>query len=842
MLSVFNLLLYCQNIYLSLKCFSTYLKSRIKKFILLFNLLISLSVYAQDKNNIVLKGTVVNQENKPVDGSAVYILNPLDSSIVKIEICNQSGSFTFINLKAAPYLLKVTSLSYKTLFYGPFKLSVTAPLKNVGKLILKKSTTDLQEVSIHDRKPYIESQPGKVILNVENSLVSSGSTAYDILKSAPGVQMDAEDNIRLNGKQNVLVIINGKQTFMERDALIDMLKGTQSNEISQIELISNPTATFDAAGSGSVINIKIKKNKNFGANGNINLIGGVSALEFNAKLNHRFNTALNLNFRNRVFNVFGSYNFADNNQNRTINASRIINNNQLTNIDVNYESLIKRLTHTYRLGLDLNLHRNHVIGLIYNVSDNEIGIAKNNLSSISNFNNLDSTIRTGSEQGRGLKNEVLNFNYKGNLGNKLGEISFDLDRINYSRKSNEVLSNDFYDAGNLKYRSSILLRNNSPSEYEIVSAKIDYSLPVSNSSKLEIGMQTSRVKGDSNLEFGQIVASVYYPDTRFVNHFLIEEQIASGYINYSIGFKNSDLNLGLRAEKTISEGVSLTTGQVTNKNYLNFFPNLQFVQNINLNNRLLFSYSRRITRPGYDNLNPFLNYLDQYSYRAGNPLLQPEFVRIAEVTHNYKNKFTTTLRAKVIDDLIIELNEQNDLTKVNTIISRNINRQYFYGIELNMPVTVNNWWMMNLNLLSAYEKYIVTTSTEDFKNTSPSLIFSSLQSFRFTEDFSAEINGKYESPTIYGIYNFKSAYSFDLAIGKSFLNKNATARLRITDVLNTASNRYTSTFQNLNLRYRDKRDSMMGQISFSYVFGRNTVKGARKRDTGSENVQDRLGN
>jgi len=268
---------------------------------------------------------------------------------------------------------------------------------------------------------------------------------------------------------------------------------------------------------------------------------------------------------------------------------------------------------------------------------------------------------------------------------------------------------------------------------------------------------------------------------------------------------------------------------------------VQFSQNLNDNNKLLFSYSRRITRPGYDNLNPFVAYLDQYSYRAGNPYLKPEFARVAEITHVYKNRFSATLRTKIIDDLMLELNEQNDLTNVNTIISRNIDRQFMYGLELNAPVTLLQWWDLNLNLQSMYEKYTTQSTIGKYQNTSPSFVLGVLQSLKFKNDFSAEINGKYESPTIYGIYNYRSAYTVDAAVAKSFLHKNATVRLRVSDLFNTSVNRYTSTYQGLNLLSVEKRDSMVGQISFAYLFGRRTVKGARRRDTGSEKEQDRIG-
>ncbi|HXI00838.1 MAG TPA: outer membrane beta-barrel family protein [Sphingobacteriaceae bacterium] len=808
------------------------------KKVILFFLFTSFSVSAQDKFSPTLTGSVINEALNLVSGSSVYVLKTADSSLVKIEMSDKNGAFTFSNLKSGRYLLKISSLGYQMLMYGPFDIQSYQTL-NVGKLMVTAAPINLKEVSILVKENFIESKPGKLVLNVGSSILSAGSTAYDILKTSPGVQIDAEDRIRLNGKQQVLIVVNGKQTFMEHEALVDILKSMQSNEIEQIELISNPSAKFDAAGSGAIINIKTKKNKSIGTNGSANAMAGISDAGKGYDSNFRFNTGFNLNYRNKFLNVFGNYTYADIDQTRNILLNRNINN---TSINVDYQGLSSRISNTYRLELDYSLQANHVFGVMVNGSDHLVDISKGNRSSILNKNVLDSTIRTESNQSRDLNNMTFNVNYKGNLGKKAGNISLDWDYITYNRNSQELLVNDFLDDDNNPYRESLLLKNSSPSTYDVQSVKFDYSVSISKKAKLDAGLQGSQVKGDSHLDFGRIVSTNFIPDPKFTNHFLIDEQIGAGYINYAVEFAKSTLALGLRAERTITEGISATSGQINNRNYLNFFPNLQYTREVNKNNNLLLSYSRRVTRPGYDNLNPFVAYLDQYSYRSGNPLLKPEFVHLGEISHVFKEKFTTTLRAKMVDDLILELNEQNDVTRVNTVISRNINRQYLYGIELNAPVELKNWWKLDLNLQASYEKYIANSIAGEFTNSSPSLIFNALQSFKFNNDLSAEINGKYESPAVYGIYDFKSAYTVDAAFAKSLFNKSAALRLRVTDLFNTSFNRYTSDYQNLNLKYRDRRDSRAAQLSFSYLFGRSTVKGARKRTTGSETEQGRIGN
>ena len=804
-------------------------------------LILSFSAPAQTINVPVLTGIAVNQAQKPIEGVAVCLLRSADSAIVKYEVSDKAGRFQFSNLKKDNYLLRFTCIGYERYFYGPVDYEAGDQGLDVGNVQLALDFNDLKEVSIVEKKSYIESKAGKVILNVGSSPLAAGSSAYEILKTAPGVQIDAEENIRLNGKSNVLVILNGKQTFMERDAVIDILKSTLSNQIEEIELISNPSAKFDAAGSGAVINIKIKKNKNFGTNGSLTGMGGISENAEKVDPNLRFNSGLNSNYRNRSLNLFGSYSYSDVSTSRNILIDRSISNVLQTNINVDYESLSQRLTNVYRLGMDVSLDADHVVGVMFNGSVNDLHISKTNNSNIINRSVLDSIIRTESEQDRSLNNRVLNFNYKGSLGKKAGNISFDWDFINFRRGSMELLTNDFFDSDNEPYRESLLFRNGSPSEYDIQSIRIDYNVGLGKKDRLELGIQRSMVTGDSRLDFDRQLSGNYFPDARFTNHFLIDEIINAGYASYNVDFKKSSLIVGLRGEETTSKGTSLTSATENNRRYFDIFPNVQFTQPLDKNNTILLSVSRRITRPGYDNLTPFVAYLDQYSYRSGNPLIQPEYSNLAEISHVYKDKFSTTLRGKMTDNLIQEVNEQDDVSHINTIISRNIDRHYLIGLEFNAPVELRSWWDVNLNLQTLYEKYVTSAQGSDFRNISPSVILSVLQAFDFNDKFAAEISSKYESPTVYGVYTYKSAYSVDAAVSRSLFNKKATVRFRVSDLFNTSANKYSSLFRNLNLQSLEKRDSRVAQFSFSYLFGRQTVKGARKRNTGSENEQGRIG-
>ncbi len=816
--------------------------SSFRYILLSFFLLLSLSLSAQSVNSFGLTGKVIDAEKIRLEAATVILLNSIDSSIVKVEISSNQGNFTFNNLQAGSYLIAVSSVGYVKNTSGPYILKSTDKIKDIGNIQLKLYNKLLNEVDIEAKNRFVEVTAGKVSLNVANSILSSGSTAFDILNRAPGVQIDNSDLIKLNGKAGVLVLVNGKETFMETANLIDMLKSMQSSNIESIELISNPTAKYSAAGIASIINIKVKKNKNYGTNGVISAMAGLGSLGNDYDPNFRYNGGLSVNHRNKFLNVFGNYTHADINQSKYITSNRQLQNLNQTAIDVDYFSTQERLSDNYRAGIDFSLSPSHVIGVLYSGSRNDIAIEKNNQSDIYNQGKVDSTIFAASGQNRLLTNNNYNLNYKGSLGEKIGNVSIDFDYLRYKRQSIEMLTNTFQTASGSSYRDELDLLNNSPSNYNIKSVKADYTLPLNKSSSLDLGIQASNVLGKNYLNFGPLVNTVFYPDSRFTNTYNIDEKIRAAFFSYNKEFKNSSIVIGLRAEQTKTNGQSITTGTNYIRDYTDLFPNFQYTQTLNKNNKLLLSLGRRIGRPGYEALNPFLAYLDQYSFKSGNPYLKPAYTNNAEATHVYKDKISTTLRLSFVKDVFLDINNQNDQTFVNTIMTQNLDRQLTYGLEVNAPLDITDWWNIELNMQANMVSYSTQSSIGAYTNSSPDIIFNTLQNFTLSKNIKAEISTEYENPTVYGVYNFDASYNVDAGFSASMFKKQGNLRLRLTDIFNISQSRYSSFYENLNLNMLNKLESRTAQLSFSYNFGKTTIKSARRRSTGSETEQNRVGN
>ncbi|MXV14354.1 outer membrane beta-barrel family protein [Hufsiella ginkgonis] len=697
----------------------------------------------------------------------------------------------------------------------------------------------LNEVTITDFRPGVEMKAGKIILNIGGSALAAGASVMEILKKAPGVQVDQNEEIRMNGKSGVLVTIDGKNTHLQPAELSNLLHSTQGISVETIELISNPSASYDAAGGAGVINIRLKKSKNEGTNGVFTATAGMSDLGIRFRPNYRYNPSLSINNRGKQLNLFATYSYADQTSARTSILNRDVHlNNMTTRVDVDYFSEQQRRSHTYRAGADYALSPAHLLGVLVSGSSSNIGIDKMNLSVIS----TGPTIDGNALQNRDIRNIGFNLNYKGTF-KKAAELSVDLDHAVYRRESEERLENVY---SNLKIKmlsNPLYLQNTSPGDYIIQSARLDFTRPVNGASKYNGGLKLSRVKSGNQIDFGQLHSGTYTSDPKFTSMFEFEETIFSIYSTYTRSFRKGNIQAGLRGENTSSLGVEVNSDHRTRRNYLNLFPNLQLTYNQDKKNRWLISYSRRIDRPLYEDLNQFVGYVDQYSYRSGNPYLLPSLTHTAELTHTFQSKINTTLSAAATRNFSWNLFEQNDTTNIVTQVRRNLDRQYVYGLTFNTPVQfIKKRWEAQFTVQALYAKFKSKYDDERLNKGGKDLTFTLQNTLVFGKGLTAELLGKYETPSYYAIYHYRAIYYADAGISKTVIHKRGTLRLRVSDLFNTTDVRFRSNFGNLDLYDREKPESRVIAASFSLNFGKSTVGAARRRTVGSEAEQRRTGN
>lgn len=815
----------------------TYYNSFLSALIVLAFILTAITAVAQTKPTAgKINGNVIDGQKKPLDYVTISLLKAKDSSLVKSAFSDLSGQYGFENISEGEYLVSATMIGYKKAFSKAFSISSLKPVIALDPLQLITESKLLSEVSIVAQKPFIERKMDKLVLNVASSSSSAGNTALEVLEKAPGVTIDKDDNISMKGKPGVLIMLDGKPTYMSSTDVANMLRNMQSDQIETIELITSPSARYDAAGTSGIINIKTKKSKNMGLNGTLTAGGGYGETS-------KYNGGTNLNFRKGKFNAFGNYNYANNGRINNLNLNREVDfQDTLTSFKQlnNWDN--RRFSNSYKAGVDFFINANHTVGILVNGYDNKNDEKSSNSTLRNNNFNQSEAIDIIASNKETYSNIAYNMNYKGTLDTLGKELTIDLDYSNYNGMQDE-LRNNFYTLSSGSAKNPLYIKNYAPSNINVRSIKADYTQPLSKATKLEAGVKTSWVKTDNDLLLARLSGTNWIADQDYTNHFIYDENIYAGYLNFATEIKNTGIQLGLRAEQTQSTGNSVTKNELTERNYLEFFPSISLSQKISKDHQLGLSYSRRIDRPAYDNLNPFLNFLDEYTFQKGNPLLRPQFTSSFDLSHTYKGGITTSLNYSRTKDAMIPVTEQEDETKRTYAIRRNIDLQEVLGLNIYAPIPVAKWWNINNNVQVFYMGFKAkSNSGEDLNSGQTAITYNMDHSFTVSKTFTAETSVQYQSPLQYGIFKIQSQTVLNAGLRKSFMDKKASIRLSINDIFNTRRERISTTYQNMNLNFTEKGETQVARLTLSYNFGKKDVKDARRRSTGLEDEAGRMKN
>ncbi|HTH83029.1 MAG TPA: outer membrane beta-barrel family protein [Mucilaginibacter sp.] len=779
-------------------------------------------------------GKLVNEQNKPMDYATISLLNAKDSTVIKGTLTTDAGAYTFDNIKPGDYIIKATNVGYFKATSAVFTIGSDGKAFTVADLSMQPNTKTLNTVNIVSSRPLIERKIDRTVMNVENSPLAAGNSAMEILERAPGVTVDKDDNISLQGKQGVTVMINDKLTYLSSAQLATLLRSTDGTTIQSIEIITNPSAKYDAAGNSGIINIKLKKNKQSGTNGSITAGVGYSK-------NPRDNNSINLNHKEGNLNLFGTFSHGDNQRYRDLNINRIITGSNGSHTYFDQKTQMPQINHnnSYNAGADYDLTNRHTIGFVvsgYSNSETDNNFTPTTIGSTPT--RVDSSLNTGSTIKQSYKNFALNLNDRYKLDTLGQELSIDLD---YSRFNNNTISQyhtDYFLADGSQQRDPLLLRNQTPAVIEIHSGKADYAKPLTKTVKLETGVKFSSVKTDNDLQAQKALANgTYVNDTTRTNRFIYTEKIDAGYVNLNKQFKDGSVQVGLRAEYTQSNGNLVGSTQV-DRNYLNFFPSLFLNRTLDKKNELGFSYSRRIDRPGYGNLNPFVYYLDPYTYSKGNAFLKPQYTNNFELDYTYNKTISVTLGYSRTTDVITEL----ILTQGNVSFQTNDNLQVqnSYNINIYSPYTIANWWTGNFNFNGFYLGF-KSNGIEggNVDNGKAAFVFRTTQNFLFGK-FKAELTGNYNSSLKYGIYNIYPRYGIDAAVSRSFANKKFNVKLGLDDIFNTRRNDISSYELNNNFTIKQKSDTRLLRLNLTYNFGNSKIK-KREHRSGAEEEKSRAG-
>ncbi len=799
-------------------------------------LLLSTSIYAQQAS---IKGTVLDEAKKEVGYANVLLLHAADSSLVKGMLSEPTGAFLFEGVAAGKYRVVASMVGYAKAKSSEVTVTENSGSITLPPLMLQQSSTNLKEVVVEGQRPLIEQHLDRTVLNVENSIAAAGNTALEVLEKAPGVVIDQNDNISMRGRPGVIVMIDGKQVPMSGTELANMLRGMAANSVDKIELITNPSSKYDAAGNAGIIDIKLKRDKNLGTNGTINSSFGHGEYA-------KSNQGLQVNHRTQKFNLFGSYNYVYRRDYNQLNIyRRFYEGDAFTGAyDQQNPFQFKINNHTLRLGADYFLGPKTVVGIVTNGFISDFDRTNSNRSLVINAQEQpESSFLTDAVAEHDRSNQSINLNFKHTLDSAGREITADLDYIAYQNQDLQDFTTNFYNLRNEQIRDPYLLYGTLDGNLNIKSAKVDYKQPwKAVEGTLEAGLKSSLVNSDNDLQFFDRSNGGNVPDLGKSNHFLYEENINAAYLNANTKMHKLSLQLGLRLENTIANGKQLTDGKEFDRDYTQLFPSAFLNYTLNKKNDLGLSLSRRINRPSYNQLNPFKNFLDPSTYSAGNPFLKPELSYNFELTHTYDQRFITKLSYSRTTDLMVQVLSP-DLSEEKLVAQTflNLAKYDYYGMTVTVPFSIGNWFNSMNNGTFYYGLYRGNLANTNLRNGKPTFNINSNNTIKLPKDWSAEITGVFRGSEIYGFLDVEPLWFASAGVQKQLWDKKASVKLNISDIFYTNRVKATTELTGYSEKFFQSRDTRVATISFNYRFGKAEGAPARRRTGGAEEEKSRAG-
>lgn len=685
----------------------------------------------------------------------------------------------------------------------------------------------------------LEVKADRTVLNVEGTINSTGSDALELLRKSPGVSVDKDEKLIVNGKNGVQVYIDNKPTPLNGEDLSNYLKSIPSTQIEAIEIIHNPGAMYEAAGSAGIINIRLKKNKTMGFNGSVN--AGISTSK-----NFRWDDGISINYRNRKFNAYANYSNNYGKIESEFQLNRLVKDtafNQQTKI------LVNKNNHVFKTGLDYTLSSRSNIGVMVSGNISAPEVTNNNTTPISYHPTgvVDRILvaENNTKQHNTNINGNINYLYKDTSGRTL---VVNADYGYYNNKQDQVQPNTFFDGTG---KNQLYQRNyqiSSPTQIGIYSLKADYEQGFAKG-RLGVGGKVGLVKTDNTFNQFLQSGSEWQLDKDRSNFFRYKENVNAAYLSYSRDLKVVALQAGIRAEQTNIEGTLQSfkkTGSgydeetsTFKRDYLDFFPNVTITIAPKSANQFALAYSRRIDRPVYQDLNPFEYRINEYHYHKGSIDLRPQYTNTVSLTHTFRHKLNTTLSYSHVKDVFGQLVDTAQGVK-GYLATSNIASQDITSLNISYPFQYKNYSLFT-NVNGYYSQYKADFGAGRNINLDVYAVNVFAQNnYRFSKGWTAEVSGFYSSPSIWqGTLKAASIWSVDAGVQKQILKGNGTIKASVSDLFKTMKWSATSHFAGQDVDVAGRHESRQLKLNFTYRFGNKNIKAVRQIKTGVEEEMNR---
>lgn len=807
-----------------------------KYFLLILLLFIAIAVSAQPRRGTKVIITIWDELKIPARSATVDILSAPDSVILQAQATDTTGKAVFENISAGNYICRITMVNYQ-IHYLPLVL-LPAEQENVQSLsvTLQRDKATLKAVNITAYKPLIQQLPDRTIINIDAAVTNTGATVLEVLEKSPGIAVDRSGTILLRGKPGVLIMMDGKPTYLSGADLISLLEGMSASQVEQIEIMDNPSSKYDAAGNAGIINIKTKKNQQDGFNGNINL-------SYSQGRYYKSNNSIVLNYRNHRYNYFLNYSMSASRNYLDLYALRTYYKADGKTVDavLNQPTWIygSGNNHTVKTGMDYYAGDNTVFAIaLLGSTFGRTNAGDATAEWLDASGKRDSSIITKSTTHAKWYNAGVNANIKHNFSAS-SQITANLDWLWYDIYSLQSFKHTLYQPAGYEMN----LQNTVDAAIHIYTAKADYSKHFKDAFTIEAGWKSSYINTNNLAAYYNLLGGVWQADLGKTNHFLYRENIHAVYLDAEKKTGAITVDLGVRNEytgyKAIQLGNAVVKDSSFSRNYNSLFPSALITWEVDSSNQLTFTTGRRIERPAFQKLNPFVFVINKYTYQQGNPYFRPQYTWNIGLSHSFKNKLTTSIDYSIVKDYFSQI-FLSDSTGTIVYTEGNIGNMQDLGLTVSLQTAITPWWSISAETTLEHKKMkgvLWKLYTASFTQLTGNVT----NQFRFGKGWAAELSGMYTTKSQQDIQEIlQPTGMMSAGISKQVLRNKGTIKLSMRDIFYTQVMAGLTQFELAEEYFKIKRDSRVCSISFSYRFGRVT-KTAPVRSGGANDEIERVG-
>lgn len=780
---------------------------------LLSTLMVFLAIGGCFSQTFKITGKVINTENELVPFANILLLNASDSTFIKGTSATENGFFELTEIEPDLYLLQASYIGKGS---KPLPLDVKQDV-SLGALIIPSAVENLEEVVVTARRPTLQRLPDRLVFNVENTVVSQGSS-WDILRNTPGVIVN-QNELQIKG-QSATVYLNDRKVQLSGQEVQDLLQGLTGTAIKSVEVIANPPARYDAEG-GPILNIVTSKSIVPGYKGSIN--GTITQAVF-----PKYNLGTSHYYKTDKLNVFANYSV---NPKKELKKTRkginfIDDENAVFSIwDSNNEEISRTVAHNGTLILDYDFDDRNSINFTANLSFNPNQEIESELDAeIRNGQRqIDSTFITDNIVGRDNTNLAFDFAYTRKLNKEGAKLSFNSHFTNYDEASSQRIDSRYFDSDQ-DFIRDFGFSTAANQNIRIFTTQVDYATPIGNAS-FESGLKYAVIDSENSIDFFNFSGtSDETVDASLSDDFNYDEKVFAGYLSYVKNWDKWSTKVGLRGEFTDAEGVSLTLNQTNRQNFLELFPSLYILYTASEKNSFAFDYGRKLERPRYNDLNPFRIFINENDFEQGNQGLVPSFSNNFNLNYTFNNEFFFDLYYRDNGRYINHLSFQDNNNLTLRLLKQNVLESISYGLDFTYSKSLLSLWYVYAYLSVFHEEetfLAVESNNQSFTNEVDGVYLYLANYLTLSKDgtLTGEVTSTYISNFLFGSFISDEQFNLTLGLRKSLWKNKAIISVNAEDVLNTFNSARRSRYLNQDNFFIQRPETQFIRFGFKYNFG-----------------------